>query len=314
MRHAVLGPGGVGGLVGGRLAIAGNDVIFVVRPNTLASYPRAVHVESTVYGPFDASVRVTERLREPVDVLWITCKATSLEAAVLSAVPEDIGDPLVVPLLNGLDHIDLLRQRYGVSAVVPGAIRTESTRVAPGQIVHKGWHVLQTDRGASNGMVPSEPMQLASDGPRVDQVEALAGDLRSAGIGCQLWPDEGQVVWQKLAILAPYALATSAVGGSIGLVRANDSVLFHLRRATRETVDVAKSLGVRLDLDKVMATLEGYPDAMRVSMERDLAAGADLEIANIADPIVREGRAHDISVESMEWLREQALSRLAARA
>jgi len=314
VRHAILGPGGVGGLVGGRLSLVGNEVIFVVRPHTVGSYPRAVHVESTVYGPFDAPVRVTERLVEPVDVLWITCKATTLDDALLSAAPEDIGNPLVVPLLNGLDHIGILRQRYGVTAVVPGAIRTESTRVAPGHIVHNGWHVLQADSMSADGMVPSEPMQLASDGPRVDEVTALAIELRAAGIGCQLWPDEGQVVWQKLAILAPYALATSAVGGSIGLVRANDSVLFHLRRATLETIDVAASLGVRLDLDKVMATLEGYPDAMRVSMERDLTSGADLEIANIADPIVREGRTRGISVESMEWLRERALSRLAARA
>jgi 2-dehydropantoate 2-reductase len=197
---------------------------------------------------------------------------------------------------------------------VPGAIRTESTRVAPGHIIHRGWHVLPADNASPVAMVPSEPMQLAADGARSDEVGRLAEHVRSAGIGCQLWPDEGQVVWQKLAILAPYALATTVVGGSIGLVRADDTVLSHLRRATDETVRVANALGVQLELATVMETLERYPDAMRVSMERDFTSGGDLEIANIADPIVREGHSHHISVESMEWLRERALSRLAARA
>jgi 2-dehydropantoate 2-reductase len=314
MKHAVLGPGGVGGLVGGRLALAGHDVIFVVRPLTIRSYPPSIHVDSTVYGSFDAPMRLTESLSEPVDALWVTCKATSLDAALSSVAPNSVGNPLVVPLLNGLDHIERLRQRFGAGNVVPGAIRTESTRIAPGHIIHNGWHVLPADAESRDAMVPSEPMQLASDGPRADEVGRLADEVRSAGIGCQLWPDEGQVVWQKLAILASYALATTAVGGSIGRVRANETVLFHLRRATDETVRVANALGVRLELSTVMETLERYPDAMRVSMERDLTSGADLEIANIADPIIREGRSHNVSVESMEWLREQALSRLAARA
>jgi 2-dehydropantoate 2-reductase len=314
VKHAILGPGGVGGLVGGRLALDGHDVIVVVRPHTLESYPHSIHVDSTVYGSFDAPIRRTEALIEPVDILWVTCKATSLEAALMSVAPDDIGTPLVVPLLNGLDHIGVLRRRYGISAVVPGAIRTESTRTAPGHITHRGWHVLPAQNDAQQLMVPSEPMQLASDGARSDEVATLAVEVRAAGIGCQLWPDEGQVVWQKLAILAPYALATTVVGGSIGLVRADATVLSHLRRATDETVRVANALGVKLELATVMETLERYPDAMRVSMERDFTSGGDLEIGNIVDPIVREGHSHNISVESMEWLRERALSRLAARA
>ncbi len=315
MKYAVLGPGGVGGLVGGLLARAGHDVIFVVRRDAVETYPHGVHVDSSVYGEFDAPVRVTGQLVEPVDVLWVACKATSLATAILSATPGQIGDPLVVPLLNGLDHIEVLRRRYGASAVVPAAIRTESVRVAPAHIVHRGWHIVAS---GSNGddlnheLVPSEPLQIAAGGARDSEVRRLGNELRSAGIGCQLWP-EGQVVWQKLAILAPYALATTAVAGPIGLVRSDPDLLRELRQATDEVIRVAAALGVKLDRDVILQTLEGYPDAMRVSMERDLSAGADLEIANIADPIVREGRARSISVQSMERLRQLALLRLAAR-
>jgi 2-dehydropantoate 2-reductase len=128
----------------------------------------------------------------------------------------------------------------------------------------------------------------------------------------QLWP-ENQVVWQKLAIVAPYALATTAVAGSIGVVRANKEVLDHLRIAAGEAVDVAAAMGVDLNKTKVMDTLERYPDAMRVSMERDLAAGRDLEIANVADPIIREGERKGVSVASLRWLRDRAVAQAAAR-
>lgn len=313
MKHAVLGPGGVGGLVGARLALAGDEVIFVVRPETLASYPSTVRVDSTVYGSFEAPVRAVELLTEPVDVLWVTCKATSLASAVQSAAPEDIGGALVVPLLNGLDHVASLRHRYGADAVAPGSIRTEAIRVAPGRILHNGWHIVAADPGSQGEYTPSEPVQLAADGVRSNDVDDAAAALRSAGIGCQVWADEGQVVWQKLAVLAPYALATTAVGGPIGSVRADEKVLGHLRRATEEAVAVAGALGVHLDGKAVLIALDRYPDEMRVSMERDLALGADLEIENIADPVIREGRAHGVSVASTVWLRERALRQLARR-
>jgi 2-dehydropantoate 2-reductase len=290
---------------------AGHDVILVVRPESASAYPHSVHVESTIYGDFEADVRVTARLTESVDVLWITCKATQLNEALESVPLGSIGDPLVVPLLNGLDHIGILRKRFGDAAVVPAAIRTESTRGAAGHIVHNGWHVFQRDVGAD--MTPVEPIQLASDGPRRADVERLAAELRGAGIGCQLWADEGQVVWQKLAILAPYALATTAVGGSIGMVRADPQMLHHLRLASEEAVAVAGSNGVFLDHEGILATLDSFPDSMRVSMERDLASGGELEIANIVDPILRDGHSHGVPVPSTEWLKERALLRWSTR-
>ena len=87
MRHAVLGAGGVGGLVGGALARAGHPVTLLVRPGRRQHYPKRLTVESNILGNFEAPVRVADRLDEPFDVVWITIKATVLEAA-LEAVPE----------------------------------------------------------------------------------------------------------------------------------------------------------------------------------------------------------------------------------
>lgn len=310
MKYAVLGPGGIGGLLAGLLSRAGHEVVVVVRSGSSAAYPDHIHVESPVYGTFDAPVRSTERLAEHVDVLLVTCKATHLAAAIESAPAESIGAPLVIPLLNGLDHIAVLRRAYGNDAVVPGMIRAESTRVGPGSIVHKGWHVvnLQDD----DPLTPRHPLQLSIDGPRRDEVRAVAAELADAGLQSQLW-DEGQVVWQKLGVLAPHALATTAVAGPIGAARADEEVLGHMRNGTMEIIAVAAAQGIVLNRARLMDAVEGFPDAMRPSMLRDLEAGRDPEIANIADPIIRQGRQLGVSVTSMEWLRTRALAQVAAR-
>src|SRR5216683_3558724 len=118
MKHAVLGAGGVGGLMAGALARAGHPVTLIVRTD----HPARLSVESRVLGNFEVGVDSVRRLAEPVDVLWVTVKATQLEAALASARPEAAPDALVVPLLNGIDHVELLRRTYGADRVAAGAI------------------------------------------------------------------------------------------------------------------------------------------------------------------------------------------------
>src|SRR5262245_50461202 len=126
LRHAVLGAGGVGGLIAAALARAGADVVLVLRPETLARFPGRLAVESVTLGDFEVEVAATPALDRPVDVLWVTVKATGLGAALQLAPPAEVGHATVIPLLNGVDHLAVLRERH--ANVVAGAIRVESER------------------------------------------------------------------------------------------------------------------------------------------------------------------------------------------
>src|ERR1700674_3862665 len=136
MRHAMLGAGGVGGLVGAALARAGKPVTLIVRD---ASHPSRLKVASTKLGDFEVEVEVATRLERPVDVLWVTTKATQLEAALPSA-PANLMEGTAVPLLNGIDHVARLREVY--RSVTPGTIRVEAERPEPGKIVQLGPFIL----------------------------------------------------------------------------------------------------------------------------------------------------------------------------
>src|ERR1700684_3167902 len=116
LRHAILGAGGVGGLIGACLAHAGASVTLVVRRQALAQYPKTLRLESTL-GNFEAKVEVVAEV-PPTDVLWLAVKATQMDAA-LGAIKNPSGVRAIVPLLNGIDHVALLRKKYGARHVIP---------------------------------------------------------------------------------------------------------------------------------------------------------------------------------------------------
>ena len=109
MKHAILGVGGVGGLLGAALASLGEDVTILVRPETLRAYPANLSLERHS-GAINASAKPAATLTNPVDVLWIATKTYQLEAALqaVRSLPR-----CIVPLLNGVDHVEVLRAQFG---------------------------------------------------------------------------------------------------------------------------------------------------------------------------------------------------------
>ncbi|HEY7605551.1 MAG TPA: 2-dehydropantoate 2-reductase, partial [Actinomycetes bacterium] len=137
IRVAVLGPGGIGGLLAALLARRGDRVICLAPPATAAYLAEhGIELRSPTLGDAKGAVEAATRLDQPVDVVFVTVKATQLEAAAEAVPPEVVGDALVVPFLNGIDHMTWLRRRYPADQVVAGTIRIESTRVGPGLIEH----------------------------------------------------------------------------------------------------------------------------------------------------------------------------------
>ena len=214
------------------------------------------------------------RLDRGVDVLWVTVKATGLAAALELVPPEQVGAATVIPLLNGIDHVAVLRARY--PNVVAGAIRVESERVGPGRI-----------RQSS----PFLRIDLAG-------AEPVADEVRAAGIECHVDADEVTLLWGKLAFLAPLALTTTAFAAPLGDVRDDP----RYRACMDEAVAIARAAGAGITADPLWAIVRGAPAAMQSSMQKDVAAGSAPELDAIAGPILRGGAQHGIPVPVTEEL------------
>jgi 2-dehydropantoate 2-reductase len=287
MRYAVLGAGGVGGLVGGTLAKVGHPVTLLVRPGRRDHYPRRLTVESRALGTFEAPVQVAERLDEEFDVVWITVKAMALEAALRSVTPERLGSAVVVPLLNGVDHVGQLRDRYGSERVLPGTIRVEAEQARPGRVRH---------------LSAFADVQLAPGGATRERAEVVSDELRAAGLSCEVLEDEVTMLWSKLCFLAPFALATTASQSPLGVVRSDAQWRGLMEACVNEACAVGAAVGAKVSPEPILAALEGSPEGFRSSMQKDVAAERPPEVDAIAGPILRGGTERGIDVSATRTL------------
>lgn len=298
MRHAILGAGGVGGLLAAALARAGEDVILLLRPSALARYPGAVEVDSTVLGAWRVQVPATTELDAAPNLLWVATKATTLADAIGVAAPERVGDALVIPLLNGIDHLAVLRQHY--RRVAAATISVESERIASGRI-------RQTSPFLRVELAPPT-VGFQTTAEALQAVEGAARALHEAGITAAVCENEVTVLWDKLAFLAPIALATTAYDSVLGDVR--DDPRF--RGCQEEALAVAAASGATIDTDTLRAMVLGAPVGMRSSMQKDVASGRVPELDAIAGPILRGGQQHRLPVPNTSALAEMVNHRAKA--
>jgi 2-dehydropantoate 2-reductase len=292
MKHAVLGVGAVGGLVAAALEFVGEDVILMVRPDKLAGYPERLTLEQpdrTITGPAHA----VSKLVEPVDVLWIATKTYQLQAA-LEAVETLPG--IVVPLLNGVDHMSTLRARFGDDSVVAGAIAVEADRSGEGHFVQRSMVRLSL---AANG----EPLL----GRILNQLQ------QSLGFICKFVADEKTLLWTKLSFLAPFALLTTASGKDKGGIFADVEWRSALYDAISEATSVANASGAQVERDKVQLILDGSPATMRSSMLKDFLARRELELDGIGGPIVRGGEKYGIPTPVTKRLMAEIETKVSAK-
>jgi 2-dehydropantoate 2-reductase len=283
MRHAVLGAGGVGAFLGAALARAGRDVLLLMREESLARYGGVVHVESVLLGDFEAELPAAPTLEGPVDVVWVTTKATQL-ADALERIPEAAAeDSVVVPLLNGLDHVELLRRRFGPTRVLPASITIESERVEPGL-------VRQLSSFASVILAPAP------------QAEDLRAELVDAGIAASVGESEASVLWGKLAVLAPIALTTTLRGSALDGVVADPAWRPRLEACIREVAAAARAEGVLVDPEAMVAQIESAPPGIRSSMQKDREAGKPTEIDAIGGYVLRAAARHGLDAPATQAL------------
>jgi len=282
LRHAILGAGGVGGLIGACLGHAGDSVTLIVRREALAQYPKQLHLESP-FGNFTVNVWVAAEV-PPVDVLWITVKATQLEPA-LAALKNADGVRAIVPLLNGIDHISLLRARYGSERVIPATIAVETERVSPGHIVHRSPFARLNFLSAGRALL----------GGTIDQLQQI-------GFACRFVDDEPTLMWGKLVFLAPFALTTTASDKTTGEIFADPTWGPLGLACLREACAVAVAEGAKIDADAVIAGVMKMPGNMRSSMQKDVEQHKTPELEAIAGPILRGARQHGIDVPATKKL------------
>lgn len=287
MRIAVMGSGGVGGFVGGRLAHAGCDVRFVARGEHLRALQRNGLVierdaKPEIHVP---NVRAAEdpAALGPVDLVLIAVKLRDTEAAAAAVRPLMQPGTAILSLQNGVTKDDVLRREFGATAVL-GGVTYVATRIAgPGVI---------GQTGSMQRVVIGE-----YDQSRSQRVARLHEWLTRAGVAAEISDDIRRTLWEKFVFLVGLSAATATMRTRVGPILANPQTRAFFLDVMREVVAVGRALGVALPADYAeqrLAFADTVPQDMTSSLHHDLEAGRPLEVEWLAGAVATLGRSHGI--------------------
>jgi 2-dehydropantoate 2-reductase len=285
MRLLVLGAGGVGGYYGGRLAGAGADVTFLVRPHRRDQLRRDGLRVSSPLGDLTLPVKtiLAEELKPDYDVVLLTCKAYDLDSS-LDAIAPAVGSQCgVVPLLNGLAHLDRLDQRFGAGRVMGGTCGIDVMLLPDGTIRHTG----SLQRIAFG----------ERDRSRSARGRALADAFGRTSLEWEWADDILMRMWEKLVLLSVLAATTCLFRGNVHEIMSAPGGSEAAERALRANVEIATREGYPLVEGAIRYARERLTDPegrWSASMMRDMEGGRPVEADHIIGFMLDRARAHGV--------------------
>jgi 2-dehydropantoate 2-reductase len=285
VRILVLGAGALGGFYGGRLAQAGADVTFLVRPRRRKQLARdGLVIESPLGNArIDAKTVLAEEVRPGYDWVLLTCKAYDLDPAMEAIAPAMQGPCAVLPILNGLAHFDALDRRFGRAQVLGGTAHIHAVLRPDGTV----WH-----GGALNRIFFGE-----RDRAKSARIQAIADGFARTNVDWLLSEDIEQDMWEKLAFLCALASITCLFRGNVGDIMAAPGGREAMERALDANIEIARREGHAPRQKPIEAARERLTDPegdWTSSMLRDMEAGGPTEADHIVGWMLARARRHGV--------------------
>src|SRR6266853_1025843 len=286
MRILIVGAGAVGGYFGGRLAQAGPDVTFLVRPSRAKQLSRDGLRIISPHGDvvLTPKLMTADKIDMPYDLVFLSVKAYSLEAAMNDFAAAVGPETMIFPALNGMRHIDLLTKRFGEHAVIGGVCFVAAEIDGQGRIVQLAdfQYLLYGER----------------NGETTPRLKTLDATLQGAGFDARLSTDIMQAMWEKWVQLASLGAITCLMRGTIGeIVNAPGGADLALK-VLDESAAVATACGHKPSealLSRHGAAMTAPGSQLTSSMYRDLRKGAPVEADHILCDFIERGDAHGVA-------------------
>jgi 2-dehydropantoate 2-reductase len=280
MRLLVVGAGSTGGYFGGRLAQSGRDVTFLVRPARAAQLREeglqivSPHGDATLH----PRLITAEELEAPYDAVLLTVKGFQLDAALADLAPAIGPETMILPVLNGMRHMDVIARRFNPRNVVGCALKVATILEDDGRIVQ---------------LTPLQDLAYGElDGTVTPRIQALDAFMRGAEFDARLSNVIRREMWEKWILLASLGAITCLMRGTIGEVEASPGGSAFALGLLHEVVSIVRIVGTPpsdgfLKAARSQLTAEGSPLAS--SMYRDLQQGRPIEVEEIIGDLVRRG-------------------------
>ena len=286
MRLLVVGAGSTGGYFGVRLAQAGRDVTFLVRLGRAAQLRETgLHLLSP-HGnaTLQPNVATAEAITGPYDVVLLTVKGFQLEAALNDLAPAVGPKTMILPVLNGMRHMDLLAERFTRNNLVGCALKVATVLRDDGTIVQ---------------LAPLQEIAYGElNGELTPRMQALDEFMNGADIGPRLSSTIDREMWEKWILLAALGAITCLMGGTVGEIEACPGGARFALQLLDEVVAIVKAVGVppsEVFVSTARAQLTAKGSGFASSMFRDVQSGRPVEVESIIGDLVRRGNQAGIT-------------------
>ena len=286
MRLLVVGAGSTGGYFGGRIAQAGRDVTFLVRPTRAARLREeglrivSPHGDATLH----PTLVTADGIAGPYDAILLTVKGFQLETALRDIAPAVGLDTMILPVLNGMGHMDVLAERFSPRNLVGCALKVATVLEDDGRIVQ---------------LAPLQDLAYGElDGSTTSRIRALDAFMQGANINARLSNAIRREMWEKWILLAAAGAITCLTRGTIGEVEACPGGASFALQMLDEIVSIVKTVGeppseAFLNSARQQLSMKGSPFVS--SMYRDIQRGRPIEVEAIIGDLVRRSQKSGIT-------------------
>lgn len=277
MKWLVVGAGAIGGYFGGRLAQAGRDVTFLVHARRQSQLKTAGLSITSPFGAAHLAAPATvlaEQLSAPYDVVLVSCKAYDLPAAMDAFAPAVGPKTAILPLLNGLSHVQALQERFGAAHVLGGMCVISAALDASGAVQH---------------LNPAHRLVYGElDGQRSDRIAALQGEFTGATFDAQLSDAIQQEMWEKWVLISTVAGATCLMRAAIcDIVNAGAKDFITGLYEECSSVAAANGFAPRpAARERMLAFSTNAESTLTASMMKDMERGARIEGEHIIGELI----------------------------
>ncbi len=295
MKILVVGAGAVGGYFGGRLLQTGRDVTFLVRPRRAAELAQSGLTIKSPAGDVtlpDPKAVTAEALKQAFDLVLLSCKAYDLDSAIASFAPAVGPGTVILPLLNGMRHLDILDERFGVKKVLGGLCVISATLDQQGAVIH------------------ALPLHSITFGERqggiTDRVRAILSTMQGAVFDVRATEETLLEMWEKWVFLASLAGGTTLMRATIGNICATPDGRNFLLSLIEECRRIAEleGYGPRPSfLEHIRAQLTAIDSPLTASMYRDMERNAPIEADHIIGDLLMRGQRHHTAGGNFALLR-----------
>ena len=277
LKVGIVGPGGIGGLLA--ILLSNKNTKVICNNSKIDNKKFNFKLQSKIYGNKIKKIEFSNKKLKFFDIIFISVKYQNLKKAIEKIDTKT--NKIIVPLLNGLSHIDILKKKFAQKIVVANIGKTIAYKTKRNLVIHESKNYPEINISLENKT-------------KLKEINFLIKTLKNIKIKVNTDNLDYKVIWTKLIRINTLSAVTALHNSNLGEIRNSNYKKEQLNSILKETILVAKAKGLKFKLKDVMKEIDSFPDTLTTSMQRDIANNKKSEIESILGGVLYEAKKENL--------------------